>query len=133
MALHEPIRSSIYLKFEELLGTDEAAALMQQFPTYDVSDVVTSEVLDVRLRETEHKSRADIAEVRSEIADVRAEIADVRTEIATLEGRLDARMAAFETKLADLPDIITRQLLFWIFPLFLTSIGLALAVTRLGR
>jgi len=119
MALHEPIRSSIFLRFEELLGTEEAAAVMGQFPTYDLADVVTAEMLDLRLRETEQR--------------VRTEIAEVRTEIAGVRGTFGERLGSLETRVADLPDIITKQILFWLVPLFLTSIGMALAVARLGH
>ncbi len=113
------------------------------------ADVVTTQILDLRLSETEARFgteiagvRTEIADVRTEIADVRTEIADVRTEIATFAGRVDTRFAeaegraetrfaVLETRIDALPDAVIRQLLFWLIPVMLTAIGVSVALARM--
>ncbi|MEZ5142178.1 MAG: hypothetical protein R2726_06605 [Acidimicrobiales bacterium] len=124
MALREPHRTSIQERFVELLGPDEAAALMDQFPATDLGDTVTREILDLRLRDTESRLRTEIAEVRTEIA-------EVRTEIAEGAGKVEARLAALDTRMTDLPDLVIKQLLFWLVPVLLTAIGISVALARL--
>ncbi len=117
MALREPHRTSIQERFVELLGPDEAAALMDQFPATDLGDTVTREILDLRLRDTESR--------------LRTEIAEVRTEIAEGAGKVEARLAALDTRMTDLPDLVIKQLLFWLVPVLLTAIGISVALARL--
>ena len=106
------------------------------------ADVVTTQILDLRLSETEARFGTEIAGVRTEIADVRTEIADVRTEIATFAGRVDTRFAeaegraetrfaVLETRIDALPDAVIRQLLFWLIPVMLTAIGVSVALARM--
>ncbi|MEX2292759.1 MAG: hypothetical protein WD691_03145 [Acidimicrobiales bacterium] len=53
MALSEKIRSSIYQQLSELLGEEEAAALLSQFPASDLDVPVTKEFVRAELAELE--------------------------------------------------------------------------------
>lgn len=58
MALDARTRSSIYGKFAEILGDDDANALMSQFPSVEADELVTK-----------HFLRAEMAQLRGEIGE----------------------------------------------------------------
>ena len=99
MQLTDPMRRSIVAKLNGLLDLEEAEAMIADIPRDWPPDIVTAQILDLRLGETEARFRTEIADVRTEIAGVRTEIADVRTEIATLAGRVDTRFAEVEGRI----------------------------------
>jgi hypothetical protein len=106
MQLTDPMRRSIVAKLDGLLDLEEAEAMIADIPRDWPPDIVTAQILDLRLGETEARFRTEIADVRTEIAGVRTEIAgvrteiaDVRTEIATLAGRVDTRFAEVEGRI----------------------------------
>jgi len=84
------MRSSLYESLHEIVGDEEAEALLAQFPNRDVDEPITREAADVGMAEL----RAEMAELRVDMAELRAE---VRADIAAL----DARMSAFEARMAD--------------------------------
>ena len=51
-ALVEKDRNRIYTEFRKTLGEEATQALLSQFPTHDVDELVTREHLDRRLAET---------------------------------------------------------------------------------
>lgn len=67
MALDARTRSSIYGKFAEILGDDDANALMSQFPLVEADELVTKQYL-----------RAELGLLRSEL---RGEIVDLRSDM----------------------------------------------------
>ena len=125
MALHEPVRSSIFRQFEELLGTEEAAALMAQFPDYDLAEVVTSEKLDLRLQETEQRIHAEMAEMKADLHhELHSELSPINQRLCVVETKIDVLAAT-------LPDVVIKQLLFWLVPVILTAIGLSVTLAKL--
>ena len=74
MALDARTRSSLYDKFAAMLGSDDANALMSQFPSLEADELVTTQFL-----------RAELAELRREFgeshAGLRLEIAALRTDM----------------------------------------------------
>jgi hypothetical protein len=81
MAIDERLRLNIHTKLTELLGSEEATALIEHImpvPWYDVATKDDLENLRVELR-------ADIAVVRADMAVLRADLhrdmADLRTEM----------------------------------------------------
>lgn len=80
MALDAQHRSSIYLKLVDLIGNDDANALMTQFPSIEADELVTRQFL-----------RAELAELRAELAELRAELrTELHTEMRALSNRLMA-------------------------------------------
>ena len=66
MALDARHRSSIYGKFAEILGEDDANALMTEFPSsIEADELVTKQFL-----------RAEMAELRADMAGLRADVSD---------------------------------------------------------
>jgi hypothetical protein len=115
VVLHEPIRSSIFRRFEELLGTEEAAALMEEFPPYSVRDIVTVEILDLRLNETEARLRTEIvdmgAAIRGEMADMGAAIRGEMAEMgAAIRGEMAEMGAAIRGEMAEMGAAIRGEM-----------------------
>ncbi len=65
MTLSTKHRSSTYRTLSEVIGEEEAEALLAEFPTRDGEEVVTKDFL-----------RAELSEFRTEMADFRAEVND---------------------------------------------------------
>jgi hypothetical protein len=135
MQLTDPMRRSIVAKLDGLLDLEEAEAMIADIPRDWPVDVVTTQVLGLRLGETEARFGTEIAGVRKEIADVRTEIATfagrVDTRFAEAEGRAETRFAVLEARIEALPDAVIRQLLFWLIPVILTAIGVSVALARM--
>lgn len=67
MSVDERRRHEMYLKLEEVLGSQDAATLMEHLPPGGWADLVTNqsldlrfEALDFRLEALEHRLRADM-------------------------------------------------------------------------
>lgn len=92
MALDARTRSSLYAKFAELVGDDDANALMSQFPSIEADELVTKQFLRAELAVTRGELRAEMGDLRMEL---RAEMGDLRTElraeIAGLRGEMAER------------------------------------------
>ena len=145
MALQEPVRSTLFNQFESLLGTEGAVALMAQFPTYEISEVVTVEQLDHRLVVTEQRLRAEVderlaaqdarldrrfdkiderfAKIDERFSRIDERFADNAVEHAKLFARLDS----IDEKMARLPSEMARILVVWGAPIVLTIIGVVFA------
>jgi hypothetical protein len=62
MAIDERARHQLYLRLEDVLGREEATALMEHLPPVGWADVVTKHDLDLRLEALEHKLSATFRE-----------------------------------------------------------------------
>ena len=157
MQLTDPMRRSIVAKLDGLLDLEEAEAMIADIPRDWPPDIVTAQILDLRLGETEARFRTEIADVRTEIAtlagrvdtrfaevegriDTRFAEAEGRADarFAEAEGRIDtrfaeadARFATLEARIEAVPDAVIRQLLFWLIPVILTAIGVSVALARM--
>jgi hypothetical protein len=77
VSVSESQRHQVFQWFEEAMGPERAAVIMEMLPPVGWADLATKD--DVR---------ALGVEVRGEIAELRGEIAEVRGEIAELRGEL---------------------------------------------
>ncbi len=105
MALDARTRSSIYRKFREILGDDDANALMSQFPASEIDELVTRQYL-----------RAELAELRTEL----------HYEIGSLRSELHHEIGSLRTEIA---DRLRRQTMFIVGSLF-TAAGTAFGIAR---
>lgn len=78
MALDARTRSSLYGKLAELVGDDDANALMSQFPSVEADELVTKQFLRAELAELRSELRS---ELRGEIGGLRSEIVELRTDM----------------------------------------------------
>ncbi len=69
MALDARTRSSIYGKFAEILGADDANALMSQFPSVEADELVTKHYLRAELVQLRTELRGEIGELRLEMVE----------------------------------------------------------------
>jgi hypothetical protein len=60
MSVDERRRHEMYLKLEEVLGSQDAATLMEHLPPTGWADLVTNHSLDLRLEALEQRIRADM-------------------------------------------------------------------------
>lgn len=131
MALSEKHRSSIYRNLTELLGEEEAAALLSQFPTRDLDEPVTKEFV-----------RAELAVLRGEIHELRGELhsevsglrGELHSEVAGLRGELHTGLAGVRVEIAGLEARMNerfRQQTMWMAGTMLTGISVAAAVSAL--
>lgn len=112
MAMTEDSRHRIFQKFEEILGTDDAAVLMSQFRTVGSPELATKqdvETLGLALRadmaELRGEFRSDMAELRSDFAELRgevhADIAELRGEVASQRSDWQAGLASLEATMSE--------------------------------
>jgi hypothetical protein len=90
MAVDERRRHEMYLAFEQLVGGEVAATMMEHLPPVGWADVATKHDVEREVALSRSELQAGLAEVRSEMqtgfAEVRSEMqtgfADLRVEIA---------------------------------------------------
>jgi hypothetical protein len=117
MALDARTRSSIYGKFAEMLGDDDANALMSEFPSVEADELVTKQFL-----------RAELALVRSEL---RGEIGTVRSELLGEIGYVESRLRGEIGELRfDMVERFHRQTL-WLASTVVASAGAVIAAVPL--
>ena len=110
MPLTTQHRMALFDAISPIAGEEATEALLSDHPTNEGDELVTKDLL-----------RAEMADVRSQFADVRTEIADVRSELRSEIGDLRAEMHlrfAAQTR--------------WMVGLWLSSVGIAMAISRLG-
>ena len=88
MALDARHRASLYGKFAELLGEDDANALMTEFPSIEADELVTKQFLRAELAELRSEFRRELTGLRSELS---GEIADGRSETLSLRAEMADR------------------------------------------
>ncbi len=62
MTVDERARHQLFVKLEEVLGSEEATTLMETLPPVHHEELVTKEYLDLRLAATEQKILAKISQ-----------------------------------------------------------------------
>jgi hypothetical protein len=91
----EEVRVRLRRKLEEAFGAEEASILMDR-PPGGWTDLVTNQMLDVKIDALRAELRGEMTELRGEIAELRgefrAEIAGVRREMAELNASVDRRL-----------------------------------------
>ncbi len=116
MALDARTRSSIYRKFREILGDDDANALMSQFPASEIDELVTRQYLRAELAELRTELHYEIGSLRSEL----------HHEIGSLRTELHHEIGSLRTEIA---DRLRRQTMFIVGSLF-TAAGTAFGIAR---
>lgn len=79
MATDERSRHELYARLEQVLGSEEAATLMEHLPPVGWADVATKHDLEVQLVATEHRL---LATLRAELATLQRHL--VTTLISTV-------------------------------------------------
>lgn len=86
MAITEESRHRLYQRLEALLGSEEAATLMEHLPPVGWADVTTKRDLDFSVALLRSELKEELAGVRAEIAGLRhelhTELALVRVDVA---------------------------------------------------
>jgi hypothetical protein len=133
MAISEESRHHLYLRLEEVLGSEEAATLMEHLPPVGWADVATKRDIealrDSTKRDIEALRDREIADVRHDIVGVKRDVADVKNEI----GALRAVVATREDQ-AGLRADIERELrgLTWRFiTVLIAAVSIVIAGVKL--
>lgn len=116
MSIDERLRLNIHTKLSQLLGSDEADALMVHMFSVPWHDVATKDDL-----------RVVSAELRTEMAELRTEMAGLRTELRTEMADLRTEMAGLRTDLHQSVVGQTRWLIGYVSALaavMITAAGL---------
>lgn len=125
----EPIRARILAKLTELIGAEEAAALMESTPPFDWSELATKVDLEAFATKADLEAfatKADLEafatkdDLRTDIAALRDEMFEMRTGIYELRAELHSTVLAAFTRVITL-----------LVPTILTGIGLAFAAARI--
>ena len=95
MALDARTRSSLYGKFAEILGDDDANSLMSEFPSVEADELVTNQFLRAELGVTRSELLGEVGSVRSkllgELGSVRKRARAGRVETAGRTRRVGCR------------------------------------------
>ena len=138
--IDERSRHALYLRLEQVLGSDEAGTLMEHLPPVGWADVATRRDLEVLRTElgaeiagVRTELGAEIATLRSDlgsaIAGDRAELGSLRVEMRAMEQSLTG---LFRIELAQAISAQTRMLVVTMITLFVAGMSLAFAAARLG-
>ena len=121
MAIDERLRLNIHTKLTELLGSEEATALIEHIMPVPWHDVATKDDLQLM--------RADIdvlrTELRSDIAVMRADMNVLRADMDVLRADMHRDMADLRTEMHQGFTVQTRWLMGYVTAL--SAIMLALA------
>lgn len=117
MAIDEGTRHRIHERLEELLGSEEAAALMAQIAPVEWEEVATKS--DLRLLE----ERMQLV-VRSELNALRAEIAD---RMADLSERMERQATSFSERMEKQATTFVRSTVAAVIGSVLTVASLVFA------
>src|SRR5262245_6270503 len=107
MSVDERRRLHLYEAAKDVLGDEEAITLMQYLPPVGFADVATKQDL-------EHLEARLDARIDGLRAELRGEMAELRVE------------------LHDALRVQTTRLVTWMIPTWLSAVGIAVAVARLG-
>ena len=132
MAVTEQQRHRLLAWFEEQMGPDLGATMMELLPPNDASQRATKTDL-IALR---HASKADLAEHRSATradlaaatAELRSEMGAFRTELADVRGELKADLAGFRAEWKGEVVDLQRTFVTWLVAsqaAVIASIGIA--------
>lgn len=105
MVMTEDIRHRLHNRLDELMGPEEATALMEAFPPTGWADVATKSDLDQLQTVLRQDIRSSAAELRTEMSDLRGQL---RAEMSDLGSQLRAEMTDLRdevrTDIGDLRD-----------------------------
>ncbi|MFA5884503.1 MAG: hypothetical protein WDA60_11675 [Acidimicrobiia bacterium] len=151
MTIDERSRHALYLRLEQVLGSDEAGTLMEHLPPVGWADVATRrdiEVLRTELLSEISSARSELgseissarSELGSEISSARSElgseISSARVETRSLRAEMRAMEQSltglFRMELAQAISAQTRMLVVTMITLFVAGMSLAFASARLG-
>ena len=121
MAVSEQLRHQLYSKLEQVLGRDEAAALIEYFPPQGWNDVARRADLDAAASDLRSEMRAQFTEMRGDIAglrgelheqlgSVRAEIGDVRAELHEQIGSVRGEIGGLRGEMGSLRAELHEQI-----------------------
>jgi hypothetical protein len=127
--IDERSRHALYLRLEQVLGSDEAGTLMEHLPPVGWADVATRRDLEVLRAELGSEIASLRSELGSEIASDRAELGSLRVEMRAMEQSLTG---LFRIELAQAISAQTRMLVVTMITLFVAGMSLAFAAARLG-
>ncbi|MCO8127224.1 hypothetical protein NHL50_08390 [Acidimicrobiia bacterium EGI L10123] len=135
MALDARTRSSLYGKFAEILGDDDANSLMSEFPSVEADELVTRQFLRAELGVTRSELLSELGVTRSglmgEIGSVRSELlgelGSVRGELGQAESRLRGEIAELRVEMA---ERFHRQTV-WLASTVVASAGAVIAAVPL--
>ena len=111
--IDELSRHKLFTKLEDILGTEDAAVLIEHLPPVGWGDIATKQ----DLRSEISALRSDSGNLRGEIGILRGEIGNLRTEFVALRSEISAQF---------------RTTLFTMMGLVVTLAGLAFMAARLG-
>jgi len=128
MALDARTRSSIYGKFAEILGDDDANALMSEFPSVEADELVTKQFLRAELGSLRSELLGEIGQVRSDLrSELHAEIGKVRDEMGEMRSDLRGDIGELRFEMA---ERFHRQTI-WLAGTVVASAGAVIAAVPL--
>lgn len=146
MALDARTRSSLYGKFAEILGDDDANSLMSEFPSVEADELVTKQFLRAELGVTRSELMGEIGSVRSELlgelgvtrsglmgevgsvgSELLGELGSVRGDLGQTESRLRGELAELRVEMA---ERFHRQTV-WLASTVVASAGAVIAAVPL--
>jgi hypothetical protein len=120
MAVDEQrLRQSLHTRLAEALGADEAALLMEYLPPVGWADIARRSDLDAL--------QLSIGAVRTEL---RGEIAELRGEFGELRGEMRGEIRAFRAEVRGEITELKSQLLMWLVPTIIGSVGISVTLSR---
>jgi hypothetical protein len=133
MAISEESRHHLYLRLEEVLGTEEATTLMEHLPPVGWADVATKRDLDILAAATKRDIDDLRTDLKRDVADLKRDISELRSTVATSQDLAELG-AATRHDLAEFGAHIERELrvLSWRFiSLFVAALTIFVAVIKL--
>ncbi|MCX7621702.1 MAG: hypothetical protein N2037_12770 [Acidimicrobiales bacterium] len=142
MVLDARTRSSIYEKLCPVLGPDDANALMSEFPSTEVDELVTRHFLRAEMAELRREMHTEIGQLRNEM---HTEIGQLRnemhTELSAVRHELGARLDQLENQVVDLrvqvverseqlTERLRQQTTIFVAAVF-TAVGAAVTIAQL--
>jgi hypothetical protein len=153
VALTTKTRNSLYGKFVPILGEEDTAALLDQYPAHELDEPVTKGFVRAEIAESRESLRGEIGELRTEFVEfrgevhtgfaaVRGEMGEVRaslewkmTEMQTaLRGEMDTQSAMLRGEMATMQAAIERRLTDqtkWVTSVIVTSMAVLTAIVGL--
>ena len=145
MSEDERQRHELLARLEEVLGPEQAAALMENLPPHPWSALVTKDDLapvkaDVMtLKDDVASLKTDVTSLKTDVASLKTDVSGLRAEMRAafahqnelLELRFAAQDARFEAFVRERIDSQTKLLVFAFVGALLTTAGIALGSVAL--
>jgi hypothetical protein len=117
MAVDEQrLRQSLHARLAEAVGADEAALLMEYLPPVGWADIARQSDLDAQRVLLSRDIASLTTEMTSEFAAIRSELT---SEFAAVRSEIRAEIAELKS-----------QLLMWLVPTIIGSVGVAVTLSR---